>query len=171
MAKPNKAHAIHETSTLSGRSVAVDLATNRRVKSGSQRSAATQTRPRDLVSRNSAEDYLYSVVWSPEDEAFIGRVLEFPSLAAHGETQEKALREIRAVVGYALEDLDDNREPAPEPLSKRPFSGTLNLRMPKHLHRQLAIEAAQEGVSLNQWINTKLAAFLRYSPMPARGTS
>ncbi|HKZ02175.1 MAG TPA: toxin-antitoxin system HicB family antitoxin [Pyrinomonadaceae bacterium] len=118
-----------------------------------------------------AEDYLYSVVWSADDKTFIGRVLEFPSLAAHGNTQEKALREIRSVVRYALEDLADSRELAPEPLSKRSFSGTLNLRMPKHLHRQLAIEAAEEGVSLNHWINTKLAAFHRYAPVPARKAS
>ena len=118
-----------------------------------------------------AEDYLYSVVWSADDKAFIGRVLEFPSLAGHGSTQEKAVREIRSVVRYALEDLADSRELAPEPISKRPFSGTLNLRMPKHLHRQLAIEAAQEGVSLNHWINTKLAAFQRYSPAPVRRAS
>lgn len=123
------------------------------------------------VPKYEAEDYLYSVVWSADDKAFIGRVLEFPSLAAHGNTQEKALREIRSVVRYALEDLADSRELAPEPLSKRRFSGTLNLRMPKHLHRQLAIEAAQEGVSLNHWINTKLAAFHRYAPMPARKVS
>jgi predicted HicB family RNase H-like nuclease len=115
-----------------------------------------------------AEDYLYSVVWSPDDDAFIGRVLEFGSLAAHGDTQEKALREIRSAVRYALEDLEDNREPAPEPLGRRSYSGTLNLRMPKHLHRQLAIEAAHEGVSLNQWINTKLAALNRYAPLTAR---
>jgi len=119
------------------------------------------------VSKYQAEDYLYSVVWSPDDEAFIGRVLEFGSLAAHGDTQEKALREIRSAVRYALEDLEDSREPAPEPLGRRSYSGTLNLRMPKHLHRQLAIEAAHEGVSLNQWINTKLAALNRYAPLPA----
>ena len=114
-----------------------------------------------------AQEYLYSVVWSEDDQAFIGRVLEFPSLAAHGDTQEDALREIRSAVGYALEDLDDCGEAAPEPLSKRSFSGTLNLRMSKHLHRQLAEEAAQEGISLNQWINAKLAASQRYT-MPRR---
>lgn len=117
------------------------------------------------------EDYLYSVVWSPDDKAFIGRVLEFPSLAAHGSTQEKALREIRSVIKYALEDLAKGRELAPEPLSKRSYSGTLNLRMPKYLHRQLAIEAAHEGVSLNHWINTKLTAFHRASPAPPRKAS
>lgn len=122
-------------------------------------------------SKYEAEDYLYSVMWSSDDKAFIGRVLEFASLAAHGNTQEKALREIRSVVRDALEDLAKSRELAPEPISKRSFSGTLNLRMPKHLHRQLAIEAAQEGVSLNHWINTKLAAIQRYDPVPARKAS
>ena len=105
-----------------------------------------------------AEDYLYSVVWSPEDNAFIGRVLEFPSLAAHGDTQEDALKEIRAVVEYALEDLEECGERIPEPFSKRQYSGTLNVRMPKHLHRHLAIEAEQDGVSLNQLIVSKLAS-------------
>jgi predicted HicB family RNase H-like nuclease len=105
-----------------------------------------------------AEDYLYSVLYSHEDGCFIGRVLEFPSLAAHGDTLEQALQEIKSVVGFVLEDLEDDRESPPEPIGKRPFSGTLNVRMPKRLHRQLAIEAAEEGVSLNQWINSKLAA-------------
>ena len=103
-------------------------------------------------------DYLYIVVWSEEDDAFIGRVLEFPSLAAHGNTQAKALGEIRTVVQHAFEDLRDSGEEVPEPLSKRPYSGKLNVRLPKYLHRQLAIEAAEEGVSLNQLISTKLAA-------------
>lgn len=103
-------------------------------------------------------DYIYSVVWSEEDDAFIGRVLEFPSLAAHGSTQAKALGEIQSVVEHACEDLQDSGEALPEPLNKRRYSGTLNVRLPKYLHRQLAIEAAEEGVSLNQLISTKLAA-------------
>ena len=30
------------------------------------------------------EDYAYSVIWSEADQAYIGRVAEFASLAAHG---------------------------------------------------------------------------------------
>lgn len=104
-----------------------------------------------------AEDYFYSVMWSEEDQAFIGRVVEFPSLAAHGDTQEAALQEVRAVTQYAIEDLEESGERVPTPLSKRTYSGKLNVRMPKHLHRQLATEAEQQGVSLNQWIAAKLA--------------
>ncbi|HMS11152.1 MAG TPA: toxin-antitoxin system HicB family antitoxin [Pyrinomonadaceae bacterium] len=104
-----------------------------------------------------AEDYAYSVVWSEEDAAFIGRVAEFGSLAAHGSTQEKALKEIRKVVELVIAEMSESGEKIPEPISKRSFSGKLNLRMPQQLHRRLSLEAEREGISLNQWINAKLA--------------
>jgi predicted HicB family RNase H-like nuclease len=34
----------------------------------------------------------------------------------------------------------------------------LNLRMPERLHRQLTLEAARQGISLNQLINLKPTA-------------
>jgi predicted RNase H-like HicB family nuclease len=104
------------------------------------------------------EQYLYSVGWSEEDEAFVARVAEFPSLAAHGETQEDAMREIRDVVGFVIQDLTESNEPIPEPFGKRSFSGKLVLRMPEYMHRQLAIEAMRQGISLNQLLNLKLEA-------------
>ena len=103
------------------------------------------------------EQYSYNVAWSEEDGVFIGRVAEFPSLAVHGDSQEKALREIRTVVGYVLDELAEEDAPIPVPLGKRNFSGKLNLRMPKELHRRLAVESEMQGVSLNALINSKLA--------------
>jgi len=105
-----------------------------------------------------ADDYQYSVAWSQEDEAFIGRVVEFSSLAAHGSTLEEAFQEIRNAVEGVLEDLEESGEAMPQPYSRRSYSGRLNVRMSEHRHRQLAIEAQQQGVSLNQWILTKLEA-------------
>lgn len=104
------------------------------------------------------EQYLYSVGWSEEDDVFIARVAEFPFLAAHGDTQEEALREIKDVVSFVLKDLAESKEPIPEPFGKRSFSGKLVLRMPKYMHRQLTIEAMQQGISLNQLLNLKLEA-------------
>jgi predicted HicB family RNase H-like nuclease len=103
------------------------------------------------------EDYAYSMMWSEADQAYIGRVAEFASLAAHGASPVAALQEIMDVVRYVLEDLAESGEEIPPPLSKRPFSGKLHLRMPEDLHRTLAIEAAQQHVSLNQWITLKLS--------------
>jgi predicted RNase H-like HicB family nuclease len=107
-----------------------------------------------------AEQYLYSVGWSEADKAFVARVAEFPSLAAHANTQEEAMREIKDVVGFVLNDLKESNEPIPEPFGKRSFSGRLVLRMPEYMHRQLALEAMKQGISLNQLLNLKLESSL-----------
>ena len=104
------------------------------------------------------DKYQYTVGWSAEDQAYIARVVEFPSLAAHGDTVEVALREIVGVVESVIEDMQEQGETPPEPLNLRSYSGRLNLRMPTYLHRNLSLEAAREGVSLNQLILLKLAA-------------
>jgi predicted HicB family RNase H-like nuclease len=103
-----------------------------------------------------AEHYTYVVRWSEEDGAFIGRVAEFPSLAAHGRTLEAALAEIKFVVSEVLKDLTASREQIPEPFGKRRFSGKFVVRVPASVHRELAIRASEEGVSLNQLVNSKL---------------
>jgi len=66
------------------------------------------------------EDYAYSVMWSEEDQAYIGRVAEFASLAAHGASPALALREMTEVVGCVLEDLVASGEPVPPPLGSVP---------------------------------------------------
>lgn len=48
-------------------------------------------------------------------------------------------------------------EPIPEPLAERKFSGTFNVRIGAHLHRNLAIHAAEEHMCLNQYVVRKLA--------------
>jgi predicted HicB family RNase H-like nuclease len=102
-------------------------------------------------------EYQFIVEWEPDDQVFVARVTEFPSLAAHGESQEEALREMRDLVDAVVADLKANGEPVPEPLCLRQYSGKLNLRMPPDMHRRLTAEAERRGVSLNQLINLKLA--------------
>ncbi|MER7995093.1 MULTISPECIES: toxin-antitoxin system HicB family antitoxin [Micromonospora] len=59
---------------------------------------------------------------------------------------------------------DPTREAIParaggaEPLSERRYSGKFNLRVGESLHRELAIHAAEEGMSLNQYLLRKLSA-------------
>ena len=64
-------------------------------------------------SRSMAELYRYTVGWSEDDEAYVARVAEFPSLAAHGDSQEAALRSLQQVVGAVLRDLARSKEPIP----------------------------------------------------------
>ena len=44
-----------------------------------------------------------------------------------------------------------------EPFATRNYSGKFNLRLAKHLHRQLAVNAAQEHLSLNQYLVRRLS--------------
>jgi len=106
---------------------------------------------------NRAEKYTYRVVWSEEDQAHIASCLEFPSLMAHGSTAKKALAEIEAAVAASIEWMQEAGEKIPESLGQRKFKGNLTLRVPAELHRVLTIRSAEEGVSLNQYILSKIA--------------
>lgn len=39
----------------------------------------------------------------------------------------------------------------------RPFSGRFPVRIPTELHRKAALRAAEEGLSLNQWVAQRIA--------------
>jgi len=72
-------------------------------------------------------------------------------------TPEEALKGIRAVVRKAVADLKRNEEPIPDPISTRSYSGKFMVRVPPEVHRILAIQAAESGVSLNRLISSKLS--------------
>ena len=60
-----------------------------------------------------AEHYLYTVGWSDDNEVYVARVAEFPSLSAHGSSQETALRSLQRVVKAVLKDMAVSKEPIP----------------------------------------------------------
>ena len=101
--------------------------------------------------------YTYRVTWSEEDQEYIGLCAEFPSLSWLASAPETALRGIRSVVAEAVRDMRKHREPVPEPIASRSFSGKFMVRVPPKVHRDLAVEAAEAGVSLNRLATVKLA--------------
>ena len=101
--------------------------------------------------------YTYRVTWSAEDGEFVGTCLKFPSLSWLAMTQDGALHGIRDLVRDVVQDLHAGGEPIPEPLASRTYSGKFNLRVGERLHRQLALEAAQEHLSLNQYVVRRLS--------------
>ncbi|RDH75399.1 type II toxin-antitoxin system HicB family antitoxin [Mycolicibacterium moriokaense] len=115
--------------------------------------------------------YTYRVEWSPEDSEFVGLVAEFPSLSWLGPSPVDAMAGIVEVVEQVVADMEACGEPLPEPLADRRYSGKIALRTSPDQHRKLAIEAAEQGVSVNQWINQKLAVSVsvaRPSPPEAK---
>jgi predicted HicB family RNase H-like nuclease len=101
--------------------------------------------------------YTYRVTWSPEDDEHVGLCSEFPSLSWLAATPEKALAGIRKVVAEVVADMQANGEPIPEPLAEKHYSGQFKVRIPPELHRTLAMQAAEQSVSLNRWVSAKLA--------------
>jgi len=101
--------------------------------------------------------YTYRVTWSEEDEEYVGLCAEFPSLSWLEVTPEAALSGIRSQVRKVVADLKRNKEAVPEPLSTRRFSGRFLVRVPPEVHRALALQAAESGVSLNRLVSSKLA--------------
>jgi predicted HicB family RNase H-like nuclease len=101
--------------------------------------------------------YTYRVTWSEDDKEYVGLCVEFPSLSWLASVPEAALRGIRSVVSDAVVDLQENREPVPEPLARRSFSGKFMVRVPPDVHRELVVEATEAGISLNRLATVKLA--------------
>ncbi len=101
--------------------------------------------------------YTYRVTWSEEDQEYVGLCAEFSSLSWLQNNPEKALAGIRKLVKDTVADLLKNKEPVPEPISARKYSGKFMVRVPPVTHRLLATQAAESGVSLNRLIASKLA--------------
>lgn len=101
--------------------------------------------------------YTYRVIWSVEDQEYVGVCSEFPSLSWLAKTQVEALEGITGLVAEVVADLLANGEPVPEPLALHSYSGKFLVRVPPELHRRLTLEAAEAGVSLNRLVSEKLA--------------
>ncbi len=106
----------------------------------------------------SLDHYTYRVTWSADDAEHIGLCAEFASLSWLAPTPEEALSGIRAVVADVVKDLRASGELVPDAIAERRYSGELRVRIPPLVHRQLALQAAEEGVSLNRLASAKLAA-------------
>jgi predicted HicB family RNase H-like nuclease len=105
----------------------------------------------------SIDHYTWRVTWSPEDEEHVGLCAEFPSLSWLAKTPEAALKGIRRIVAEALADMRANKEDAPAALAKKRYSGEFRVRIPPEVHRALALQAAEQGISLNRLASAKLA--------------
>lgn len=103
------------------------------------------------------DHYTYRVTWSAEDNEFVGLVAELPSLSWLATEQVDALLGIRTLASEIVTDLEASGERVPTPLADREYSGQFKLRIPPELHRALAIEAAEEKVSLNRLVSSRLA--------------
>jgi len=104
------------------------------------------------------DHYTYRITWSEDDREYIGLCAEFPSLSWLADTPEATLKGILNVVSETIADMRANNEPIPQPLATKRYSGKFQVRVPPDIHRNLAIEAAEDNISINRLVSAKLTA-------------
>jgi hypothetical protein len=104
-----------------------------------------------------SKQYAYRVLWSEEDQEFVGLCAECPSLSWLDKEQEAALRGVVTLVKDTVADMATTGEKIPTPLALQKYSGKFQVRTTPEMHRQLAMQAAEVGVSLNRFINSRLS--------------
>ena len=90
-------------------------------------------------------------------EYYFATVLELDGCMSDGATPEEAYANIReAMEGWIETKLEDGFS-IPLPIDSEKYSGRFVLRIPKTLHARLAMEAAKDGVPLNQYALYRLS--------------
>jgi hypothetical protein len=98
--------------------------------------------------------YTYRAEWDPEFGQSICRCLELPWLSQCAPTMQDAMLAVEEAVD---EYVAENRGRLPQPLTDHKFSGRFVVRTSPMLHARLTVEAAEQNVSMNQWVVQKLA--------------
>ena len=103
-----------------------------------------------------SEKYEVVIRWNEEDQCYIAHAPELGNCAVRGKNRQEALLLAQDAVERHLQALESNGLPIPIPLSEKKFSGKILIRVDPRIHRDVAMKASIEGVSINQFIERKL---------------
>lgn len=93
----------------------------------------------------------------PNHPVWFAGVQELRGCITEADTLEEAAVMIRDAMCVWIAGSIEADLPIPEPESETAYSGKFSVRLPKSLHRDLVHKAQQEGVSLNQYVNSALS--------------
>lgn len=107
--------------------------------------------------------YTIELVKDPDEPDWFVRVKELSGCMSQGATPDEAISMIREAQELWLEGMLEMGRPIPEPAEPFPdYSGKFVVRVPQSLHRKLAEQAEQDGVSLNAFVTAALAEAVGY---------
>ena len=100
------------------------------------------------------KDYSGTVEYSENDNCLFGKVIGMNKniISYEGKTVEELKTDFEAGIDLYLESCQE-RGVKPQ----KPYSGSLNIRIPSELHSQLALKAQMTGRSINAIIKDLLA--------------
>lgn len=92
--------------------------------------------------------YHATVTYDADNEIFVGEVFGITdSLGFHG----SSIEELKQMFANSIDNyLDMCRHFGKKP--EKEFKGSFNVRIPSELHKQIALLAAQENITLNQFV-------------------
>lgn len=104
----------------------------------------------------------FSVHLIQDDEGdYVAHFEELPNVSGFSDTPEGALVELKTAWEAMKISYQKHHEPIPVAPSRKKYSGQFNVRIDKRIHRALAIEAAQVGISLNALVAQRLAGSVK----------
>jgi len=92
-----------------------------------------------------------------EDGDWQANFVELPNVSAFAASPEEALEELKIAWRAMKASYKKHKQAVPIAPAKKNYSGQFNIRVDKRVHRALAMEAAQAGISLNGLVATTLA--------------
>ena len=95
------------------------------------------------------------------DGGFVAEIEELSGCMTQGETLEEVFEAIEDARRGWIQIAYEDGQVIPLPRDLEEYSGKILIRIPKSLHRDLSHAAKREGVSLNQYITSLVAAGVR----------
>lgn len=98
------------------------------------------------------KDYVASIHFSSADEVFYGKILGIDDLISF---EGASVKELKKSFQEAVEDyLETCKELGKEP--NKTYKGTFNVRIGTELHKDAAVYAAIQNMSLNDFVKTAI---------------
>lgn len=110
-------------------------------------------RPEEILK----EPYSRTLIPDKGSGTYSAIILEFPGCIAEGDTPQEAYEHLEDAAKSWIEAAIDLKQEIPSPSQTLSYGGRVLLRLPKGLHRQAAVIADRENVSLNQFIVSTIA--------------
>ena len=107
-------------------------------------------------------------IHSDPDGGYVAEIEELPGCMTQSETLDEAFKAIEDAQQVWIKGTYEMGQDIPLPRDMEEYSGKILVRIPRSLHRNLVQAAKREGVSLNQYIASLLAAGVQRDAIPSQ---
>jgi predicted RNase H-like HicB family nuclease len=113
-------------------------------------------------------NYRVLLSYDSERKVFTARVPELPPCIGEGATRSEALTNMERELDALLQNLESGGGRVPPAVDELPVSGEISVKVSRTLQRDLAFQAALEGVELPQLVSELLASALEHRQRTSR---